>query len=268
MKADVLSVEGKKVKSISLPAVFSHAYEPELIKRAVLSAQSARIQPKGVKPKAGRDNTAEYKGSRKLPQHARTINIGHARLPRMKNRRVLVAGRVASVSQAVGGPKAHPPKTEQKRAEKINKKERARALASAIAATADADLVKKRHIAEGIPLPIVFENIFEKFDKTKQVVGSLKSIGVFADVESAKKKKKIRAGKGKKRGRVHKRKKSILIVTGENSPVYKAARNLEGVEVSSVSSLNAELLAPGCMAGRLTVWTESALEGLKKKVVA
>ncbi len=270
MKADVFSVEGKKLKSIDLPKVFSSAYEPGLIKRAVLAGQSARKQPKGVKPKAGRDNTAEYRGSRSLPQHARTINVGKARLPRMKNRRGLLSGRVAAVSQAVGGPKAHAPKVEQVIKEKVNKKEKAKAIASAIAATANKDLVSKRHILGNIVLPVIIESDFEKFAKTKQIVDVLSKIGIYEDIESAKSKKKRRAGKGKKRGRVHKRKKSILIVTGDKAEIYKAARNLEGVDISTVSSISAEKLAPGCMPGRLTVWTETAIEGLKaeKRVVA
>ena len=41
-----------------------------------------------------------------------------------------------------------------------------------------------------------------------------------------------------------------------NQPVYKAGRNLPGVEVVQVQSLNAEHLA---QAGRLTIWTESAV---------
>ncbi|KAF5039313.1 Ribosomal protein L4/L1 family protein [anaerobic digester metagenome] len=73
----------------------------------------------------------------------------------------------------------------------------------------------------------------------------------------------IRAGRGKLRGRKYKHKKSVLIVAGENSPILKAARNLSGVDVVTVDSLNAELLAPGTHAGRLTVWTESAIGKLE-----
>ena len=53
-----------------------------------------------------------------------------------------------------------------------------------------------------------------------------------------------------------------MIVTKENSPVARAARNLPGVEVCAVRNLNAELLAPGCLPGRLTVWSEGAVKAL------
>jgi large subunit ribosomal protein L4e len=39
----------------------------------------------------------------------------------------------------------------------------------------------------------------------------------------------------------------------------KAARNLAGADVATASNVSAEDLAPGTHAGRLTVWTESAL---------
>ncbi|MFY9201556.1 MAG: 50S ribosomal protein L4, partial [Methanosarcina flavescens] len=70
-------------------------------------------------------------------------------------------------------------------------------------------------------------------------------------------------GRGKLRGRKYKNKKSILIVAGEDAPILKAARNLAGVDVTTVDSLNAELLAPGTHAGRLTIWTESAIKKLE-----
>ena len=56
----------------------------------------------------------------------------------------------------------------------------------------------------------------------------------------------------------------MLIVTSKNADVYKAARNLEGVNVCSVNSLNVDLLAPGAVAGRLTLWSESALKEMEK----
>jgi large subunit ribosomal protein L4e len=208
-------------------------------------------------------NTAVYRGSRWLPTHERSINVERARLPRLKNRRGLLYGRVARVPQAVGGRKTHAPKPEAVIAERANKKEKRAALLSAIAATANKSLVMKRHVVEkDVELPIAVVNDYSMLSKTRDVVKTLKAIGVFTDVENAKAKRKKRAGKGKKRGRKYKRKKSLLIVTKENSMVYKAARNLEGVEVCEVRNLNAELFAPGTVPGRLTVWTEEAIKSL------
>jgi large subunit ribosomal protein L4e len=60
------------------------------------------------------------------------------------------------------------------------------------------------------------------------------------------------------RGRKHKKGKGPLIVVSEDNGIGNAARNLPGVEISSVAGLNAELLAPGAHPGRLVIWTEAA----------
>ena len=67
------------------------------------------------------------------------------------------------------------------------------------------------------------------------------------------------------RGRKYKNRKSLLVVTGPNAAVSKAARNLSGVDIATVAELNAELLAPGTHAGRLTVWTKAAIDQLSEK---
>ena len=263
MKADVFSVEGKKLREVELPKQFEADVDRGLIKRAVLSIQSAAIQPKGGYPKSGRDNTARYRGKRDLPTEERNINVGKARLPRLKNRRGLLYGRVAGVPQAVGGPSGHPPKVEEITLERINKKEKRAALVSAIAACARNDLVGARHVlGKELKLPVVVEDKFEQIGKTKQVVGVLSAIGIVGDIDSAKGKRRIRAGKGKRRGRKVKQKKSILIVTKEGAQVFRAARNIPGVDICVVRNLNASLLAPGAMPGRLTVWSEGAIKAL------
>ena len=55
-----------------------------------------------------------------------------------------------------------------------------------------------------------------------------------------------------------------LIVISENKGLQEAAANIPGVDVALVQTLNAEMLAPGTNAGRLTVWTFGALEQLNK----
>jgi len=78
------------------------------------------------------------------------------------------------------------------------------------------------------------------------------------------KKKKIRAGKGKRRGRKYKKKKSALIIVPEKCDLQKAARNIPGIEISLIKNLNVEKLAPGNNPGRLTIFTKSAVEQLNK----
>ena len=57
-------------------------------------------------------------------------------------------------------------------------------------------------------------------------------------MEKAKASRNIRRGKGKMRNRRYVGRKGPLIVFGEEGGITKAFRNLPGVEVSSVDSLN------------------------------
>ena len=248
MIGKVLNLKGEVVEEIELPKVFETEFRPDIIKRAVLAIQSHRRQPYGTNPLAGVDYAWENWG----PGH------GYARVPRWK-----IGSRAVVVPQAVGGRRAHPPKVQKKWAEKINKKEKRKALMSAIAATANPELVKARnHVFEG-ELPKIVVDEIESIKKTKEVAEIFKAIGVYTDVERAKETKRVRAGKGKMRGRRYIMKKSVLLVVGKDDGVIKAAKNLPGVDAVLVKDLNVELLAPGCVAGRLTVWTKSAIEYLR-----
>ncbi len=245
MKANVYDLNGQVIEEIDLPDVFKEEFRPDIIRKAVHAIQSHRRQPYGPNPLSGTNYAAENWG----PGH------GYARVPRWK-----IGSRAVKVPQAVGGRRAHPPKPQKKWAEKINKKEMKKALRSALAATADAELVKARnHIFEG-DLPKIVIDDFEKLTKTKDVIDVLKALGVYGDIERAKERKRVRAGKGKMRGRRYKMKKSVLIVTSDN--LLKAAKNLPGVDVVRAKNLNVELLAPGGLAGRLTVFTKSAIDYL------
>jgi large subunit ribosomal protein L4e len=264
MKTKVYGTDGSDKGHIELPSVFETIYNPTVIKRTVLAMQTAQKQPKGTDLKAGMKNTARYVGTRDAPTSQRTINVEHARLPRLKNKRDLLFGNVAQVPQSVGGRRAHPPKVQTVTIERVNRKERRLALDSAIAATASKALVEKRFIVEK-ELPIVIEDKFESTARTKEVVATLNKIGVGKDIENAKAKIRRRAGKGKTRGRTKKQKKSVLIVSLKNSPLLKASRNLPGVDAVTINSLNVELLAPGAEAGRLVVWTKGAIEEMGKE---
>jgi len=246
MKAQVKSLDGGVAKDIELPAIFSEDYRPDLIKKAVMALQSVRRQPHGTDPFAGIRSSAVGWGSGR----------GSSHVPRIKN-----GSRAAKVPQAKGGREAHPPKVEKVLIKEINQKEKQKAFRSAVAASISTELLRTRgHIFEGA-VPVVFEDKFEALGRTKDVVTALTTAGVYNDVERAKESKKVRAGRGKMRGRRFKQRKSLLIVTAEK-PLL-AARNLSGVDVVTVDQLNVEHLAPGMQAGRLTVWTEGALVRLE-----
>ncbi|HJJ57142.1 MAG TPA: 50S ribosomal protein L4 [Methanocorpusculum sp.] len=244
MKANVKAINGSVLHEIELPAIFNEEYRPDLIKRAVLAYQSEQYQQYGADHYAGMRTSAEGWGSKR----------GESKIPRIKN-----GSRGAKVPQTKGGHPAHAPKAEKILVEKINKKEKAKAIRSAIAATVNAELVAARgHKFEG-DAAIIVEDAFESIAKTSEVLQALFALGVGADLDRAKASKKVRAGRGKTRGRRYKQAVSVLVVTSDK---FVAGKNLAGVDCVPVNALNAELLAPGCTAGRLTVWTEAAVKKL------
>ncbi len=80
----------------------------------------------------------------------------------------------------------------------------------------------------------------------------------------AKQGKKTRAGKGKRRGRKYKNKKSLLIVIKEDFGVIKASRNIPGLDVIKIENLSIANLAPGGSPGRLILWIQSAFSELER----
>ena len=246
-KAQIIDLTGLSSSEIELPDIFNEAYRPDLIKKAVLAAQANRLQVYGPTPYAGMKTSADNWGPGR----------GVARVPRIKT-----GNRVARISQARGGRKAHPPKVEKDYSEKVNIKERLKAIRSAIAATIDIELVRHRGHRFEADLPVVAVDEFQNLRTTKEVVGFMEAAKVYNDILRSKNGKHIRAGGGKRRGRKYKKTKSILIIVDQDNGIGRAARNLSGVDVVAVKKLNTELLAPGTHAGRLAIWTESAIKAL------
>ncbi len=138
------------------------------------------------------------------------------------------------------------------------------ALRSAVAATALKETVTSRgHITDYVPdFPLVVADDIQKLKKTSEVKEALIKLGVWPDIYRVEESQKIRAGKGKMRGRKRKHAVGPLLVVAENGGIMKAARNILGMDVVKVNNLNVELLAPGTHPGRLTMWSKSAFEKL------
>jgi len=251
-RVKIFNLDGKPVGTIVLPPLFSTPIRPDVIKRAVLAIQSNRIQPKGRDPMAGKRTTAESRG----------VGLGIARIPRIKG----PAATGAFAPGTVGGRLAHPPVTEKKIVKRIPKKEKRLALFSAIAATSSKEMVISRgHSVEGVPqIPMVVVDDLENLKRTKDVEETLIKLGFLSDILRVKEGIKIRAGKGKMRGRRKKHAVGPLIVVAEDKGIGKAASNILGVDVVTVRDLNPEFLAPGTHPGRLTIWTKGAVEVLEK----
>lgn len=256
MKVKVYSVTGKPLKGIELPEVFGEEIREDLIRRAVVASQSTRYQPQGVNWLAGKRTSAFSWG----PGH------GVSRVPRVKGSRYPAGGRGAIVPQAVGGRSAHPPKVEKKIRKLINRKEKLKAVRSAIAATGVKEMMLRRgHLTEKVPsIPLVVEDKLEALNTAKKSLKAFAALGLEEDLLRAKA-KTVRAGKGKMRGRRYKEKKGALVVISEDKGLGKGARNFRGIDVVRAKDLSVEHLAPGAQMGRLTVYTKSAVKELGER---
>jgi large subunit ribosomal protein L4e len=250
------SINGKKMtEKVELPKIFETTLRPDIIKRAVLAEQTWKRQPKGVSPLAGRLVAVENWGPGR----------GAARVPRVKGSRTHSAQRTAFIPQARGGHKAHPPKAEKNIIEKINKKEHLIALKSAIAYTAQKDAVSNRghRFEDKMEFPIIVESKAEAIEKTSDAVTLLHNLGLSLELMRIKLGKKVRSGKGKMRGRKYKVPVGpLIVVKDKESSLIKAGRNILGAEIVAINELTTELLAPGTYPGRLTIWTEDAIQSL------
>lgn len=263
MQVDILNLEGKPVEKIELPKVFEEPIRKDLVSRAVQASQSNRRQPYSPDTMAGKRTAAHYHGVRR--KRYSMMNKEMARLPRLHNRTVpFLMMRARFVPQAVGGRRAHPPLVEKVWEQKINKKERRKAIKSALAATAVKELVITRgHQAQAVrEFPIVVDDKLQEMKKTKDIIQFLKKIGLEKELERINE-RKVRAGKGKARSRKYKIKVGPLFVVTNDNGIDKAVRNLSGCGVCKVEKLSAEDLAPGASLGRLTIYTRSSIEKLK-----
>lgn len=263
MKVNIVSIENARLGEMDMPSQFDEEIRPDLIKRAVLAVQSKRKRY-GAEPMAGKKASAEI--SRRRRNYKGAYGHGISRVPRkiLSRRGTRMNWVGAFAPGTVGGRRAHPPKAGKNWGQKINKKEKTKAIRSALAATINPELVKQRGHLLPEAYPLVLEDKFEGIDKTKRVKEVIQKLGLGDELKRVSA-KSIRAGKGKTRGRKYRSKRGFLIVVSKECKLKEAAKNILGSEVESVNSLNAEILAPGALPGRLTIFTKGAIERLEKE---
>lgn len=265
MKAQIYDTNGQKSGSIDLPKVFFSEIREDLISKVV---EAKRLkQPFGPSPMAGAQHSASG-----IIQHRRHVwksgyGRGASRVPRkiISQRGTQFNWIGAEVPQTRGGRRAHPPKViKMLNYNKVNKKEIQKALASAIAATASEKfLIKKYSTLQGkklnIELPFVISSKITGL-KAKEGLQSIKKILGDELSQIAIKKKSIRAGKGKGRGRPYKKTAGALIITGE-----KEKMKMKGLENIQVKNLGVSDIAEGNSPGRLVLYTEQAIKEIGEK---
>ena len=255
----IRNLKGKEQGEVNLPAVFSGPVREDIVKRAFHSAMSHARQPYGAKPEAGNRHSTYL--SKKRREYRGTYGIGQSRVPRkvMSSQGTQFQWMGAEVSGTVGGRRAHAPKAEKKWGQKINKKERKAAYASALCAIFSEHTSKKHATPKNYPFIITDD--FATLTKTSDVQDALEALGFSEELQRTKE-KRIRAGKGTARGRKYKKKVGPLIIAPEDATIHRAARNIPGVTTTTPQKVSILDLAPGAKPGRLTILTESAVKEL------
>lgn len=261
-KLKVMNAQNSEAGSVELPQQFKEAVRSDLITRAVLAIQAANRQPYGGYGDAGMRHSTKL--SRRRREYKTSYGYGISRVPRkIMNKRGRRMGWVGALSPGtVGGRAAHGPKPYKDWEQKVNTVENRKAIRSALSATVDATLVSARGHKIPKAFPFIIDDAFESIGKTADLQAALVKLG-FAEELVRAGVTRIRAGRGKSRGRKHKSPTSILFVVGKDAtPLVKAASNLPGTDVIAVHRVNALLLAPGTHPGRLTLFTKGAVERL------
>ena len=256
--AKVIDMDGKPGAAVDLPRAFSTPLRPDLVQRAWWILHSHSLQPYGRDPMAGERTSAETSN----PPTGR----GVSRIPRVKGGGTNRAGQAGGVASTVKGRLPHPPRSEKVIYRKINVKERKLALNTSIAFTGDASAVAWRgHKTGKLKFPVVVSDEVESLEKTAALESFLAGIGLTEELKRVYGGVKRRSGTPRMRGRTTRKKVGPLIVVSNDRGVGRAAASIPGVEVVAVDSLSVLPLAPGGVAGRLTLWTTSAVEVLKAK---
>lgn len=254
MKSQLYSPKGEKKSQVELPKVFSTKVREDIVKKYY--EVDKFIHPSSPALRAGLRQVASGIISHKRHDWKGHYGRGISRVPRkiMSRRGTQFYWVAANIPGARGGRRAHPPKGIGKE-KKMNKKEMLLAFNSAFAATAQKEFLLKRYASlEALEhAPFVIESIPAK---TKDFKNTIKSI-FGENSELAFKNREVRAGKGKSRGRKYKSNAGVLIITGSTEKT-----KLSGFDIMPLAEVSIADLYP---LGRLTIYTQKALEELSKE---
>ncbi|MBU0894351.1 MAG: 50S ribosomal protein L4 [Nanoarchaeota archaeon] len=261
MKSNILNINGKKIKEINLPKIFSSKIRKDVVQK-ILEIKKNK-QPYSPSPVAGKQHAAKGKVVHRRHVWRSGYGRGASRVPRkiFSRKGSQFNWEAAEVPQARGGMRTHPPKIISFYIKKINKKELKIAFASALSATASKKFIVEKYktldqkdIKE---VPFVVDSKIISL-KTKELVKSLKEILGEKMFKVILQKKKIRAGKGKLRGRKYKKNLGLLIVVGKKEKLKTKIFDIVYAKKMGINDL-----AKGGL-GRIVIYTEEAINDLEE----
>ncbi len=256
MKATLYDISGKKKGDVVMPARFETHVREDLAARY---AEASRVwQPHSTYSEAGKRHSASGTISHKRHDWKGQYGKGISRTPRknMSRRGSQFNWVGAEVSNVRGGRSIHHP-VGLRYYRKINKKEQVLALNSALAATTQTKYVQSRYArlnGTSVNAPWVVESKLDDMN-FKQLKIMLKNI--FGDMfELILQHKRVRAGRGKSRGRQYKSNAGLLLVKSSKENVRAS-----GIDIVNTNDVEIGDLYP---LGRIVLYTEKALEELNE----
>jgi large subunit ribosomal protein L4e len=245
----------KVVATTPLPAVFTAPIRNDVVQFVHTQMAKNARQAYAVNRLSGHKHSAESWGT------GRAV----ARIPRISGGGTNKSGSGAFGNMCKDGRMFAPTKIFRRWHRKINLHQKRFAVASALAASSLPSLLMGRgHKVENVPeVPLVVEDAVQKFQKTKEAVAFLTAIGAIDDINRVSDSKHVRPGRGKMRNRRFVHRRGPMIVFPDASGVA-AFRNIFGLDIANVNSLNLLHIAPGGHLGRFIIWTKGAFEKLDK----
>ena len=259
MKSKILDKSGNSKKEIEMPKNFSGKIRKDVLLKVFESQKGIHMQAYGAKEGAGAQYSASGISIKARHKWKGTYGKGISRVPRkiMSRHGASFNWVGATVSSARGGRKPHAPRSGKNLFKKINKKELSIAFNSGFAGTIDSDSLEKKY-GKKIISGLVFSDDVLKL-KTKDFLVLLKKV-LSDSYEKALKKKTIRAGKGKARGRKYKSNAGLLFVIGSEEEMKRT-----GIDVVKVNEITIKNLAPNGVAGRITAYSENAIKEIGER---
>ena len=254
MKVKFYDKNGKVKGDVVLPKVFSGKIRADILLKVFEAQKGTFAQAYGAKEGAGAQYSASGISIKARHKWKGTYGKGISRVPRkiMSRHGASFSWIGATTANARGGRKPHAPRSWKNLFKKINKKEQQIALVSGLIGSLDAKSLERK-FGRKLNAGGVFEGGILSVT-TKDFIIAMKQ--VFGD-ENFMKKKTIRAGMGKLRGRKYKSNAGVLFVVGDEEEMKRS-----GIDIVRVEDLVVKDLAPNGVVGRMVCYTEKAIRDL------
>lgn len=259
MKTKLIDKSGNSKGELSLPKNFACEIRRDILLKVFEAQKGFYMQPYGTAKLAGRLYSASGILRRKRHSWKGTYGKGISRVPRkiMSRSGTSFNWIGATVSNTRGGRRPHSSKAEKNLFRKINKKEALIAINSGLTGTIDAVSLEKKY-GRKVNSGFVFSDDVLKAKTGDFLMALEKAYGDSFNLVL--KKKSVRAGVGKRRGRKYKESAGLLFVISDKEDMKRT-----GIDVVKVSDLKIRDLSPNGVPGRIAGYSENSIKEIEQR---